>query len=77
MFPTTKPVVIADVTKVGASYCETQLTIFNQIQFWSQYSANQKSIFSVMNKRLEEDIGQYCMNQIREIGYYFCEISKE
>ena len=27
--------------------------------------------------RLDENIGQYCMNQISEIRYYFCEISKE
>ena len=27
--------------------------------------------------RLEENIRQYCTNKIREIRYYFCEISKE
>ena len=50
MFPTVEPNVTSDVAQVGASCCVTQLTIFSKIQFLSQYSANQESIFGVMNK---------------------------
>ena len=50
MFPAVEPDVIVDVAQVSASFCATQLTIFSQIRFWSQYSANKKSMFGVMNK---------------------------
>ena len=50
MFPIAEPIVKADVAQVVASYCVTQLTIFSEIQLWSQYYANQESIIGVMNK---------------------------
>ena len=50
MFRAVESVATVDVAQVVIACYVTQLTIFSQIRFWSQYSANQESIFDVMNK---------------------------
>ena len=45
------------VTRDAASSRVAQLTIFNHIRFWDQYSVNKESIFSETNKENEKILG--------------------